>query len=75
MAKLPRITGREAISAFLKAGFHVDRCAGSHHILKREGHPRHLSIPVHAGKSIGAGLLKSLIDAAGLSVEQFIELL
>jgi predicted RNA binding protein YcfA (HicA-like mRNA interferase family) len=34
-----------------------------------------LSIPLHAGKTLGAGLLKSLIEASGLTVEKFIELL
>ncbi|MHB1033801.1 MAG: type II toxin-antitoxin system HicA family toxin [Pirellulales bacterium] len=70
--KLPRVTGEEAVKAFCAAGFVVDRVAGSHHILKHPAKPRRLSIPVHAGRTLGAGLLRSLIKAAGLTVEEFI---
>jgi len=75
MPKLPRITGGEAVRAFKRAGFEEDRTNGSHTILKKTGHLYHLSIPVHAGKTIGKGLLKAQIEAAGLTVEQFIDLL
>jgi predicted RNA binding protein YcfA (HicA-like mRNA interferase family) len=75
MPKLPRITGREAIRAFKKSGFKEDRTTGSHCVLKKDGYPLNLTIPVHSGKTIGAGLLKSLIEAADLTVEQFIEFL
>ena len=75
MPKLPRITGAEAIKAFERAGFELNRISGSHHILKRDGHPYHLSIPVHGNKCVGNGLLKHQIEAVGLTVEQFFELL
>ena len=75
MPDIPRITGKEAIKAFEKAGFTEDRCRGSHHILKRQGHRYALSIPVHGNRTVGIGLLRSQIEASGLSVEQFIELL
>lgn len=69
----PRITGAQAVAAFQKAGFQVIRITGSHHILKRDGCPHRLSIPVHAGKTLGTGLLKSQIKLAGLSVEEFFD--
>lgn len=75
MAKLPSVTGKDAIKAFAKAGFVLARTSASHHILKREGHPHRLSIPVHAGKTLGKGLLLSLIALAGLTKEEFFELL
>jgi predicted RNA binding protein YcfA (HicA-like mRNA interferase family) len=75
MPKLPRVTGKEAIRAFEKAGFVLSHIEGSHHVLKRAGHPYHLTIPVHSGKPIGCGLLLRLIKNAGLTKEQFIELL
>jgi predicted RNA binding protein YcfA (HicA-like mRNA interferase family) len=75
MAKSPRVSAREALRAFERAGFVMVRQKGSHCILKREGHPYHLVLPVHAGATLGPGLLNSLIDAAGLTVEQFAELL
>jgi len=75
MPKIPRIIGEEAVRAFRKAGFTLDRIKGSHHILRRERWPFRLSIPVHGGKTLGVGLLKSQIEAAGLTVEEFCELL
>lgn len=75
MSKLPRIPGSEAKRAFERAGFAEDRMRGSHCILKRDGHEYHLTIPLHKGKTLGPGLLKSLIQASGLSVDEFTSLL
>jgi predicted RNA binding protein YcfA (HicA-like mRNA interferase family) len=65
---MPRITGADAVRAFERAGFLHHRTTGSHKILKREDGLR-LSIPVHAGRIIGVGLLKSLLNDAEMSVE------
>lgn len=75
MSDTPRISGKQAVKAFKKAGFEIARKSGSHVIMKKDGHPQRLSIPVHGSKIIGEGLLKSQILAAGLTVEQFRELL
>ncbi|MEI8371385.1 MAG: type II toxin-antitoxin system HicA family toxin [Planctomycetota bacterium] len=75
MPKTPRITGKTACKVFAKAGFRCCRIRGSHHILEHPAKPYRLSIPVHAGETIGLGLLKDQIEAAGMTVEQFIELL
>jgi predicted RNA binding protein YcfA (HicA-like mRNA interferase family) len=75
MPSMPRISGQDAVRAFEKAGFRQDRMAGSHCIMKKAGHPYHLSIPLHKGETLGTGLLKSQIEAAGLTVDQFIALL
>ena len=71
----PRVSGKKAVAAFEKPGFYVVRVRGSHHILKKDGHRLRLSIPVHAGETVGVGLLESQIANAGLTVEQFKELL
>jgi len=75
MAKTPAISGRDAVRAFEQAGFVVVRVKGSHHIMKKEGHPKRLSIPVHGTQTVGKGLLESQIEAAGLTIEQFLDLL
>ena len=75
MSKLPAITGKQAIKAFEGAEFHLDRIKGSHHILKKPGHLYNLSIPVHKGKTLSTGLLRSLIRDAGLTEEEFLRLL
>jgi predicted RNA binding protein YcfA (HicA-like mRNA interferase family) len=43
--------------------------------MKKPGHPNRLSIPVHAGKIVGKGLLRAQISAAGLTLDQFKKLL
>jgi predicted RNA binding protein YcfA (HicA-like mRNA interferase family) len=73
MPKLPRRRGREVISALKHAGFAVARIKGSHHFLK---HPdgRCTVVPVHAGEIIGTGLMKTILDDAEMTIEQFLEL-
>jgi predicted RNA binding protein YcfA (HicA-like mRNA interferase family) len=75
MSKLPKINGNAALKAFERAGFQLVRTTGSHHILKREGHQFLLSLPIHGSKDVGSGLLRKLIRAAGLTVEEFCDLL
>ncbi len=74
-SQVPRITGSDAIKAFGKHGYTLDRIRGSHHILKHPTRRERLSIPVHAGQTVGIGLLRSQIKAAGLTLEEFVALL
>jgi len=71
--RLPTPSGREVRKAFEKAGWEFARQRGSHMILTKEGEIASLSVPNH--KQIARGTLRSLIRAAGMSVEEFIELL
>jgi predicted RNA binding protein YcfA (HicA-like mRNA interferase family) len=75
MPKLPDVTGEQAVAAFGTFGFSVVRISGSHHIMKKSGHRHILTVPVHKGQSLKPGTLRSLIRAAGITVEQFIEAL
>ena len=70
---LPIISGREAVRAFEKAGWNVMRQRGSHIVMVKEGVAANLSIPDH--KELDRGLLRSQIRKAGLTIEEFIELL
>jgi predicted RNA binding protein YcfA (HicA-like mRNA interferase family) len=58
------VTGREVVRLLEKHGWRIEHVRGSHHVLRKEG--RHLSIPVHAGKDLGKGLLARLLKEAGL---------
>jgi predicted RNA binding protein YcfA (HicA-like mRNA interferase family) len=75
MSELPAVTGRDAILAFSRLGFVEVRIKGSHHILKKPGHPYVLSVPVRGQKALKPGTLRTLIRGAGVSVEAFIECL
>lgn len=73
--KPPRITGEEAVKAFIRAGYYLDRIKDSHHILKHPDKRELLSIPIHKGTNIGIGLLSKQIKVAGMSNEEFYNLL
>ena len=75
MAKLPRLNGNEVVRALKRAGFVLERVRGSHHIFERDGHAKHVSVPIHGSEVLGVGLLAQIIDDAGLTKEQFEELL
>ncbi len=68
--KLPVISGNEAVKAFTRAGWHVDRISGSHAIMRKEGSPVTLSVPLHP--EMRKGLLRSLIKDAGIDLEEFL---
>jgi predicted RNA binding protein YcfA (HicA-like mRNA interferase family) len=66
----PSLTGKALIAALRRAGFDVLRVKGSHHYL-RHADGRTTVVPVHAGESIGRGLLGKILrdvemDAAAL---------
>ena len=72
--KLPVVSGPQAIKAFGKIGYVVDRQRGSHIILRQPEAPhRRLSIPNH--KVVAKGTLRTLIKEAGLEIDEFIRLL
>ncbi|GIV61011.1 type II toxin-antitoxin system HicA family toxin [Rhodocaloribacter litoris] len=60
MTKLPSLTGKMIIKALGKAGFKVVRVKGSHHFLRHED-GRTTVVPVHAGETIGPGLLSKIL--------------
>lgn len=73
MPKLPRVSGKAAVAAFRRAGWMLSRMHGSHHILRHPSTGQHLSVPGH--DTLKTGLLADLIKRAGLTAEEFIELL
>jgi len=70
MPRLPRLRGREVIAALQRAGFAVTRIRGSHHFL---AHPdgRRTVVPVHAGETIGPGLMSKILRDADMDAEEF----
>ena len=70
MPRLPRLRGREVIAALRRAGFAVLRVRGSHHFLQHAD-GRRTVVPVHAGETIGPGLLNKILKDAEMEVETF----
>jgi predicted RNA binding protein YcfA (HicA-like mRNA interferase family) len=71
VSRLPSITGRQAIAALRRAGFGVTRIEGSHHHLSKPGRPGVVTVPVHAGDTLGPRTLHSILRQAGLTPDQF----
>ncbi|MEH2212861.1 type II toxin-antitoxin system HicA family toxin [Nostoc sp.] len=74
MPKLPVLTGKTVINALEKIGFQTVRQKGSHVQMQHED-GRLVTIPVHAGKTIGKGLLRKILRDVELTREEFIGLL
>ena len=70
MPRLPRPRGREVIAALRRAGFVVLRVKGSHHFLQHAD-GRRTVVPVHAGDTIGPGLLSKILKDAEMAPEDF----
>ena len=72
MSRLPSCSGADTVKAFCQLGYEVDHQTGSHIILR---HPsqRRLTVPNH--RELAKGTLRSLIREAGLTKEQFTDLL
>jgi len=74
MPKLPVVSGLEMVKALSKLGYEIDHQTGSHIILRQKEYPhRRLTIPRH--KEIAKGTLRAIIRQAGLTVEEFMDLL
>jgi predicted RNA binding protein YcfA (HicA-like mRNA interferase family) len=73
VSKLPRISGRECVKALGKTNFYFKRQEGSHIILRRDNPFAQVVVPEH--KELDRGTLRAIIRQAGLSVDEFINLL
>jgi len=74
VSALPVISGREVMAALSKIGYVMDRQRGSHMILRQQTSPyRRLTVPDH--KEVAKGTLRAIIRQAGLTIEEFQDLL
>jgi predicted RNA binding protein YcfA (HicA-like mRNA interferase family) len=74
--RLPALKASEVIRALERGGFFVSRTSGSHCRLIHSTDPaRKVTVPVHAGRDLKRGTLRAIIAQAGLTVDEFAELL
>lgn len=76
--KLPQVSGKGVVKALAKIGFEIVGQKGSHCRMKRgkisaKDPPRMVIIPMH--RKLAKGTLRNIIRRAGLTREEFIELL
>ena len=76
MTKIPALTSRDIIKGLKRVGFEFDSQAkGSHEIWYNPNTKRRTTIPNHPGVEIKKGTLKAILEKAGLSLEEFVQLL
>ena len=78
MARLPSLSSREDIKALRRAGFAFapKRGKGSHTAMVRQklGEPTRLVI-IPKAKDLPRGTLMGILDQAGLTIDEFLQLL
>ena len=75
MPKLPVISGKELIRALKKAGFVEVRHKGSHVSLQKVTAEKNFKTVVPLHKELAKGTLLDILQQAGLSKDELIELL
>ena len=74
MPKIPIVSAIKVIKVLSKIGYEADHQTGSHIILRHREMPhKRLTVPNH--KEIARGTLKAIIEEAGLTVQEFTDLL
>lgn len=68
--KLPRVTSDEVIKILKKKGFVLARQSGSHMIFRNEKGFR-VTVPHHSGKMLHPKIVKSIMNDAELTEEDF----
>jgi predicted RNA binding protein YcfA (HicA-like mRNA interferase family) len=64
------------LRALERAGFFVARTRGSHRIMAhRDDSSRYAIVPVHGNKDLKPGTLRNILKQAGLTINEFLELL
>ncbi|MBI4317383.1 MAG: type II toxin-antitoxin system HicA family toxin [Chloroflexi bacterium] len=74
--KLPRVTAARVLQALKRAGWYEHHQTGSHLFLRHPIRPgMRVDIPMHRGKTLKLKTLVRIVDSAGLTVEEFADLL
>jgi predicted RNA binding protein YcfA (HicA-like mRNA interferase family) len=74
MSSLIVLSGKELCKFLMKLGYEIDHQTGSHLILRQNIYPnRRLTVPNH--KEIAKGTLRKIIRDAGLTLDEFNNLL
>jgi predicted RNA binding protein YcfA (HicA-like mRNA interferase family) len=73
MTKLPTdLSGKELVKILCKIGFAFQRQKGSHMVLRRESPSARVVVPNH--RNLRVGTLKTILNEAGITIEQLLAL-
>jgi predicted RNA binding protein YcfA (HicA-like mRNA interferase family) len=68
------VAPREAVRALERCGWQLDRVKGSHHVFRHPDHQHRVVVPMHT-RDLARGTLNAIIEASGVSREEFLRLL
>jgi predicted RNA binding protein YcfA (HicA-like mRNA interferase family) len=73
--KLASLKPREVVRALEKAGFFIHETSGSHVHLKHPLKPGRVTVPYHERFDLPKHIVKSILRQAGLTNQEFFQLL
>jgi predicted RNA binding protein YcfA (HicA-like mRNA interferase family) len=74
-AKLPRVSADQVLRALRRDGWYISRQSGSHVLFRHQTKSGRITVAMHRRKVLKLATLASIIEQAGLTTEEFIELL
>jgi predicted RNA binding protein YcfA (HicA-like mRNA interferase family) len=74
MPRLPSVKPRQVVRALERVGFEIDHQTGSHVVMRRASDGARILVPWHT-RGLGRGLTLRIVKSAGLTREEFVELL
>ncbi|MGD9614155.1 MAG: type II toxin-antitoxin system HicA family toxin [Alphaproteobacteria bacterium] len=76
MTDLPSVNAARLIRALQRAGFYVHHTTGGHYVLKHPDRPAvRIVVPYHGSADIKRGVLRSILQQAGLTADDLLDLL
>lgn len=60
------LSGKGVVRLLERHGWGVARVHGSHYIMKKEGEPRVITVPVRGNKTLKLGMQRALLKIAGI---------
>jgi predicted RNA binding protein YcfA (HicA-like mRNA interferase family) len=61
------VSGKEFARVLERHGWSLLRVVGSHHVYGKAGNPARISVPIHGNRPLKIGLLRHLLNVAGLT--------
>ncbi len=74
MPRLPVCTPTDVIRVLNRVGFYLDHSTGSHRFFRHPDRARIVTVPFHR-RDLKRATLKSILEQAGLSTDEFIKLI
>lgn len=72
--RLPSVSPRRVVRALERCGWRLDRTKGSHQVFRHPDHNQRVVVPMDS-QDLARGTLAQIVEASGVSRDEFIDLL